>query len=85
MPKDIIIRPHRDVWGYCISERNHSKYTPITIEINEEIDNREFFIEILAHEMVHQWQQQFLGRMTHGASFFEWAPKLRMLKINLEK
>lgn len=84
-PENIIIERNNDSWGRCEGKRTYSKHDPVTIYISDEIDEREFLIEILAHEMVHQWEQQIYGRMYHGKVFQSWLPKLKELKIQLEK
>ena len=52
-------------WGYC--EYNKSGFK---IKLLPEYVNRKFFIAILAHEMVHVWEQVTYSRMTHGPNFF---------------
>lgn len=52
--------------------------------MKDEFDNREMFIAVLAHEMVHQWEQQTYGRMTHGKNFFSWKEKFKSLGLPLE-
>lgn len=84
-PKLIIVAKMVDSWGQCLTERSYSKSHPVTFTFSNEIDERDFFIQILAHEMVHQWEQQIYGRMTHGKVFFSWKPTLNRMGIALEE
>lgn len=44
------------------------------IKLNKRFRNKQFFLMVLAHEMVHVYEYQFLGTMTHGSSFYAWRP-----------
>ena len=43
-----------------------------TITISTRIQDKELFIATLAHEMVHQYQQDTECKMHHGRSFKDW-------------
>ena len=45
------------------SNHNNNKLLP-------EYGNRNFFITILAHEMVHVYEAVYYDKMTHGPTFF---------------
>ena len=70
--------------GECWSYGN-SKLKPVIIKLHGDLIDRKQFLEILSHEMVHQWEQQTIGRMTHGKNFFTWKNKLKTLGIDLQK
>jgi hypothetical protein len=55
-----------DWWAYC-----EYKDKQFYIKLRPNYTNRKFFITILAHEMVHVWEQINYSRMTHGPRFFE--------------
>ena len=68
--------------GWCKPYRWNSKKRRVIIGINTELFDRRVFLCVLAHEMVHQWQWEVLGRWedrdaSHGKTFFSWRNKLR--------
>lgn len=48
------------------------------LEIHSKFRSFQFFITILAHEMVHsyQWLVERRSQMSHGPSFFSWRARL---------
>lgn len=56
-------------WGFC-------KFNVIdrtfTIRLNSKFPSRKLFVNILAHEMVHVFEQRMYGRMGHGPKFLEF-------------
>ena len=52
-------------WGYCKKEKDQ-----IIVKLLPEYGNRNFFITILAHEMVHVYEAVYYDKMTHGPTFF---------------
>lgn len=85
-PHKVYIRKfvRQDIWGTC-QGWGASKLLPVVFEMKEEYDDKEMFIAVLAHEMVHQWEQQTFGRMTHGKNFFAWADNLKRVGLPLDK
>lgn len=85
-PYKVLVRKfnHNDTLGTC-QGWGSSKKRPIVLEMKAEFDDKEMFMAILAHEMVHQWEQQTHGRMTHGKNFFGWEDKLKQLGLPLEE
>lgn len=45
--------------------------------------SKQFFIEVLAHEMVHHYQYIYNEEMGHGSSFFQWRDKFNKKGLNL--
>lgn len=86
MPKDIIVRKRfrDDTLAWC-QGWGYSKNRPVVYALQEEYDSKEMFVWILAHEMVHHWEQQTHGRMTHGKNFFSWKEKFKKLRIPLDR
>lgn len=84
-PRDIIVKKyfHDDTLGWC-EGFGYSKKRPVVYGMQEDYDSKELFIHILAHEMVHHWEQQTFGRMSHGKNFFSWKEKFKKLGIPLE-
>lgn len=54
-------------WAYC-----ESSNTGIKVKFLPEYQNLDFFLTILAHEMVHVYEAIYYGKMTHGPKFFEF-------------
>lgn len=54
-------------WAYCVAENDYIK-----IKLLPQYKNRKFFVNILAHEMVHVWEHLNYNKMTHGPRFFEF-------------
>ena len=87
-PPNFIDVKDLDKDGYhamCIAKWEYSKKSPVILEINDYFEDKFFFITILAHEMVHQWEQKTYARMSHGSHFFQWKEKFNNLKIPLDK
>lgn len=88
---DIIIRNLNDAWGLCEGDIYTGKdrwiHDPIChrIIINNEFPTFKFFIEVLAHEMVHQYQCDFQNKMDHGKTFWAWENKLKKYNLKLFK
>lgn len=45
--------------------------------------SKKFFVEVLAHEMVHHYQYIYNEDMGHGSSFFKWRDKFNKKGLNL--
>lgn len=45
--------------------------------------SKQFFVEVLAHEMVHHYQYIYNEEMGHGPSFFKWRDKFNKKGLNL--
>lgn len=87
----ITIKPMRDAWGLCEGDiyigQDRFYNDPIChkIVISDQFPNRKFFIEVLAHEMIHQYQCEFQNRMDHGQTFWEWEEKFKKYNLRLFK
>lgn len=84
LPKNIIIKNFKDdVYGYCESGTSNPS---VVLGIQAGIDSRRCFMTVLVHEMVHQWQHQEHGRMSHGKTFYAWESRVkRYLGLNLNE
>ena len=71
--------------GECVALRRYSKKSQIIIRINSSISDRKTALNIIAHEMVHQWEQQTFGRMSHGKNFQSWQKKFKSVGLDLQK
>ena len=56
-------------WGECETVENRC-----TIRLNKRFKNKQYFLMILAHEMVHVYQHYYEYSMGHGATFYSWRP-----------
>jgi hypothetical protein len=89
----IIIRTMNLAWGICEGDlytgADRFIHDPVChrIVLNTSFPSRKFFVEVLAHEMIHQYQCEHLNRMDHGRTFWEWKPKFERynLKLFIEK
>jgi len=66
--KIFLTRLHQS-WGICTSETKHCHIT-----LNQKFFNKQFFLMVLAHEMVHVYQHYFENTINHGISFNKWRP-----------
>lgn len=81
-PEKIIIQNRQkwDFWGECEGWQRGSRwgehYTK-SIRLQKIYSDPKKFIDVMAHEMVHQYEWEKLGVMTHGKkTFFVWKDKL---------
>jgi hypothetical protein len=47
--------------------------------------SKQFFVEVLAHEMVHHYQYIYNEDMGHGSSFLKWRDKFNKKGLNLSR
>ena len=97
---DIYIKSHlRKIWGCCVW-MSHKQYTGshCVIQLSDKYFCEQWFMNVLAHEMVHQWQwdvyrwdheEYFERKMyrasgAHGPSFFAWKDRFAALGLNLK-
>ena len=90
----------RRTWAYCTwldSEQHRGTWS--TIHVMDKWYCPQWFIQILAHEMVHQWQydiyrweylDQFRRNMPmnsdgHGPSFFSWRDRFDHYGLHLQR
>lgn len=64
-----IIGNKMKAWGFCRYDLVEKKFT---IRLDPKFLSRKLFVNILAHEMVHVYEQCTYGRMTHGPKFLEF-------------
>ena len=92
-PTKIKIGRMRECWGYC-DDCSSSPSDPKTqIHLTTKFPCLQFFIAVLAHEMIHQYQWEVEGperalkgrrhMFGHGKSFFRWRRKFKKLGIPL--
>jgi hypothetical protein len=75
----------RNYWGKCEGITDQTKKgTYCTIKLSDKWFCVQWLITTLAHEMVHQYEWDFLDTMTHRQSFFIWREELAKFNINLK-
>lgn len=84
----IVLKYLPDAWGICYGELDDGKkpyYPPhcTHIALNNTFKSKRHFIEVLAHEMVHQYQIENLNRIDHGRSFWAWRDKFEQYNLKL--
>lgn len=86
----IVIRDYtkRGMWGECEGWQRGSRwgehYTKV-IRIERNFPNLKKLIQVVAHEMVHQWEWEYHGVMTHGGkTFLCWKEDLKHYGIRLD-
>jgi hypothetical protein len=68
-PAQIICRNFRDgTLGYCAPCHTDD----VHIGLRRQFDDREQFLTVLVHEMVHQYQWVTFNKMSHGLTFNSW-------------
>lgn len=81
----------RDAWALCEGDlytgQDRFIHDPVChrIILAEQFPSRKFFVEVLAHEMVHQYQCEHLNRMDHGQTFWAWENRLNRYNLRLFK
>lgn len=74
-------RAFHNTAGWCRPFAWNRKQRRVLIGINTEIWERKTFLQVLSHEMVHQWEWEVLGewdsKVMHGKKFFEWTNKIK--------
>lgn len=77
----------RAMWGECEGWQRGSRWGPnytAVIRIEKNFPNLKKLIAAVAHEMVHQYEWEYYGVMTHGSTtFFAWEERLRSKGIRL--
>jgi len=68
--------------GICMFIRSRDA---LVVKLRPAFRDRELFINILAHEMIHVYEFTKYQRMTHGPKFFEWKPLFAQHGILLAK
>jgi hypothetical protein len=98
-PKFIIFTRSRDYWGLCeakdFTPALHTKHSDVTIHLSNKWFCKQWLIDVLAHEMCHQYQWDVYSRqrmkrgqepiMSHGPSFYLFRDKLAEVGISLKR
>lgn len=84
----IVIRSLEDAWGLCHGNLDDGRYPSFKpccdqIVLNTSFYNWRHFIEVLAHEMVHQYQIEQYNKLNHGKTFWAWKDKFERYNMHL--
>ena len=82
------IRYIPEAYGMCyaiLCDGKEPKIKPYCqrIVLTPRFESKKHFIEVLSHEMVHQYQAEFQNRMDHGPTFWAWRDKFARFGIRL--
>lgn len=81
---EIDIRWRRQAYAYYdYDEKNPNGICKLLM--NKRYKSKQFFVEVLAHEMVHHYQYTNNEEMGHGSSFLKWRDKFNKKGLNLSK
>lgn len=81
------IRWRRKAFGYYeyITDTKDPNYKLSVLNMNKRYKSKKFFVEVLAHEMVHHYQFMNDEPMGHGPSFEKWSDKFSKKGLKLFK
>ena len=80
----LMLRQCRGHWGICLGNTTrHDTGSYCEIHLSDKWYCKQWFITILAHEMIHQYQYDIIGPetgkynlMSHGPTFFQFRENL---------
>lgn len=90
--KDIDIRRRRNCYAYYlyypVSKGDDFRYYKLCMKNN--YPSKQFFVEILAHELIHHYQYINGQPLGHGPSFMAWKESfnkkgIKLVKVYVEK
>lgn len=53
--------------------------------MNKRYKSKQFFVEVLAHEMIHHYQYIYNEEVGHGSSFVKWRDKFNKKGLSLSR
>ena len=80
---EIDIRWRRKAHAWYDYDANRPGEGTARLLMNKRYKSKQFFIEVLAHEMVHHYQYIYNEDIGHGSSFFKWRGKFNKKGLNL--
>lgn len=84
-PDKIDIRWRRKAHAYHLIIWNDDKSIETTLCMSKKYKSKRFFIQVLAHEMIHHWQALTGAPVGHGPSFLQWEDKFNRKGMVLYK
>ena len=81
----IYVRRMLKVWAH-VSYDEEIKSPPMELHMHMKFPNKTFFINVLAHEMVHKWQLEInLDTGNHNKHFYSWKQTFNENGLNLAR
>ena len=82
---EIDIRWRRKAYAWYDYDETKPGYGTSRLLMNKRYKSKQFFVEVLAHEMVHHYQYIYNEEMGHGSSFLKSRDKFNKKGLNLSK
>lgn len=84
---EIDIRWRRGTFAFyeCVTDTKNDSFLRTRLCMNKKYKSKQFFVAILAHELIHHYQALYNEPLGHGPSFFRWSDKLNKKGIKLTK
>lgn len=82
---EIDIRWRRGAHAWYDYDEAKPGYGTCRLLMNKRYKSKQFFVEVLAHEMIHHYQYIYNEEMGHGSSFFKWRDKFNKKGLNLSR
>jgi hypothetical protein len=80
------VRKLKDIYGfYGFFHKRHKRHGRTQITVTNSFPNKKTFVEILAHEMIHHFQNSHNEPVAHGPSFVCWRDNFKVKGIKLYK
>ena len=70
---------------YGFFPKRSKKYGKTQITVTNKFPDKKTFVEILAHEMIHHFQNSYNEPVSHGPSFICWRENFKIKGIKLYK
>lgn len=84
---EIDIRWRRGTHAYYVAtiDTKDPDYRHTKLCMNKRYKSKQFFVEVLAHELVHHYQFLTEGKASHGDTFLAWADTFNKEGLRLVK
>ena len=81
----ITIKRINCIWAAVVYD-DEIKNWPLELHFNIKMPSKRFFIEVLAHEMVHKWQIEInIDSGNHNKHFYSWRQTFSENGLNLTR
>lgn len=82
---EIDIRWRRGAYAWYDYDESKPGQGAARLLMNKRYKSKQFFVEVLAHEMVHHYQYVYNEEIGHGSSFLKWRDKFNKKGLNLSR
>lgn len=82
---EIDIRWRRKAHAYYDYDEKRPGEGTAKLLMNKRYKTKKFFVEVLAHEMVHHYQYIYNEEVGHGSSFQKWRDKFNKKGLDLNR